>query len=95
MAQGIITNFARIAKNDSSVIIGMNYYMDPKPNPEKNMTVHNGNCIYINDILRLVCLTDEEWTQIFSKYFIVEKLEHFAWPGEDTERRRLFYLKKK
>ena len=94
VAETITQNLARIAQENASVIIGMNYYMEPKDNPEKTMTVKNGNCVYVDNILRLVCRTDEEWTETFSRYFIVEKLEHFAWPGEDTERRRLFYLKK-
>ena len=95
VGEAIIANFARIAKNGASVVIGMNYYMEPKDNPEKKMTVKNGNHVYLNDILRLVCRTDEEWTETFSRYFTVEKLEHFAWSGEETERRRLFYLRKK
>lgn len=94
VAQRILENFARIAQKDARVIVGMNYYMEPKDNPEKKMTVKNKNCVYVNDILRLVCRTDEEWTQTLGRYFTVEKLKHFAWPGEETERRRLFYLRK-
>ena len=95
VSDDILANFARIASEDASVIIGMNYYMEPKDNPEKNMVVKHGNHVYLNDILRLVCRTDEEWSEAFSQYFTVEKLDHFAWPGEETERRRLFYLRKK
>ena len=95
VAEHIIKNLARVAQEDAPVIIGMNYYMEPKENPEKHMTVKNGNHVYVNDILRLVCRTDEEWRKILGRYFYVEKLEHFAWPGEETERRRLFYLRKK
>ena len=92
VAENILRHLARIAKKGASVVIGMNYYMEPKENPERNMTVKNGNCVYVSDILRLVCRTDEEWTETLSRYFIVQKLDHFAWPGEETERRRLFYL---
>ena len=95
VAENIIENLARVAQKDAPVIIGMNYYMEPKDNPEKKMTVKNGNCVYVDDILRLVCRTDEEWTETLGRYFAVEKLDHFAWPGETTERRRLFYLRKK
>lgn len=95
VADGILADFARITKANTPVIIGMNYYMEPKDNPEKKMTVKYGNHVYLNDVLRLVCRTDEEWSEIFSRRFLVEKLEHFAWPGEETERRRLFYLRKK
>ncbi len=95
VAEEIIASFARIVKMNAPVVIGMNYYMEPKDNPERQMTVKNGNHVYVGDILRLVCRTDEEWTKTFERYFTVEKLEHFAWPGEETERRRLFYLRKK
>lgn len=95
VAEEIIANLARIAQKNASVIIGMNYYMEPKDDPEKKMIVKDGNHVYLNGILRLVCRTDEEWTETFSRYFTVEKLEHFAWSGEKTERRRLFYLRKK
>ncbi len=95
VSEQIITNFARIARKNARVVIGMNYYMEPMDNPERNMTVKNGNHVFVNDILRLVCRTDEEWAETFSRYFTVERLEHFAWPGEETERRRLFFLRKK
>lgn len=95
VAESILNNLERIAEKGASVIIGMNYYMEPKDNEERNIRVKNGNCVYLNGVLRLVSRTDEEWTEILSRYFVVEKLEYFAWPGEDSERRRLFYLKKK
>jgi hypothetical protein len=40
-------------------------------------------------------LSDEEWINEFNKYFNVIKLEHFMWPGEEKELRRLFILNKK
>lgn len=95
VAENILRHLARVARSGAPVIIGLNYYMEPKDNPEKKMTVKNGNCVYVNDILRLVCRTDEEWTKCFSRRFFVEKLDHFAWSGEESERRRLFYLRKK
>lgn len=95
VAEGILSHFARIVESGAPVVIGMNYYMEPKDNPEKKLVVKNGNHVYLDDILRLVCRTDEEWTETLGRYFTVEKLEHFAWPGEETERRRLFYLRKK
>jgi len=95
VAETILENFQRIAEEDASIIIGMNYYMEPKDNEERSIRVKNGKYVYLNEVLRLVSRTDEEWTEILSRYFVVEKLEYFSWPGEDTERRRLFYLKKK
>ena len=94
VAESILEHFARIARRGAPVVIGMNYYMEPKDDPEKKRVVRHGNHIYLNDVLRLVSRTDEEWTETLSRYFSVEKLEHFSWPGEETERRRLFYLRK-
>jgi len=54
----------------------------------------DGRKLYVNDVLRLVSLSDEEWTAIFSRYFKVIRLEHFSWQGEENETRRLFYLTK-
>jgi len=31
---------------------------------------------------------------MFKPYFKVEKLDHFAWPGEQKETRRLFIVKR-
>ena len=47
----------------------------------------------MDGVLRLVSRTDEEWARLFSPLFEVESLEHFAWPGEKEERRRLFRLR--
>ncbi len=44
---------------------------------------------------RLVSRTDEEWAGIFSPRFTRESLEHFAWPGEEKETRRLFRLRRR
>ncbi len=91
----IIREAARILKKGGRVVIGLNYYMVPAENPERKMTVKEGNHVYIDGILRLVTRTDEEWTEAFSPYFQVDRVEHFAWPNEQTERRRLFCLTKK
>lgn len=91
----IIKNLARVATKDGSVIISMNFYREPKSNPDRGIEIRNGNCMFVNDILRLVLRTDEEWTEIFKDYFEVEKIVHFGWPGEETEDRRIFFLKKK
>ena len=62
---------------------------------ERGMELADGRALYIDGVLRLFSRTDEEWAEVFSPYFTVEQLEHFAWPGEAAERRRLFRLKKK
>lgn len=90
-AEEILRQSARVVTKDAGVIIGLNYYMQPKPGAD----IRNGNQLYIDDVLRLVNRTDEEWSSLFQKYFTIEKLDHFAWPGEATETRRLFFLRKK
>lgn len=94
-AKEIIREAARVVTDDASVVIGLNYYMSPEKAAERGIELVDGNCVYMNSVLRLVSLSDEEWTEIFSPYFTVEKLDHFAWPGETEETRRLFFLMKK
>ncbi|GEM_PF-6151835 len=50
--------------------------------------------LYVDGVLRLVSLSDDEWTALFSRHFKVIRLEHFAWPGEKSETRRLFHLER-
>lgn len=93
-AEEIVRQARRVLKPEGEAVIGLNFYMNPAENPERHLTVKNDRYIYIDDTLRLVSRTDEEWTRLFERYFTVISLEHFAWPGEKTETRRLFRLKK-
>ncbi|MBO2516598.1 MAG: hypothetical protein CW338_04860 [Clostridiales bacterium] len=94
-AEDILRQAARVVTKDAGIVIGLNYCMEPEEDPEKHITVQYGNQIYVDGILRMVSRTDEEWTRLLEKYFDVVKLDHFAWPGEQNETRRLFFLKKK
>ena len=94
-AEEIIRETARIVTEDASVVIGLNYYMSSEKAAERGIELVDGNCVYMNGVLRLVSHSDDEWTEIFSPYFTVEKLDHFAWPGETEETRRLFFLRKR
>lgn len=87
MAQNIIRNAARILKKDAVAVIGLNYHMTQKK-------LVDGNKLYVDDVLRMVSLSDDQWLSLFEKYFTVEKVDHFAWPGEEKETRRLFILRK-
>ena len=91
----IIESIAGIATDDAKIVISMNYYTKAESNPEKHLEVKNGNELYVDGILRMISRTDEEWTEIFEKYFTVEKIEYFAWPGETEEKRRIFIMKKR
>ncbi len=93
-ATEIIRELARISSGDAAVIIGLNYYLSPEAAARRNMKLAGGNRLYIDGILRLVSRTDEAWEREFVPFFTVERLEYFAWPGEATETRRLFYLRK-
>ncbi len=94
-AESVIRESARIVTADASVIIGMNYYMSPEACAARGIELVDGNKLYVDGVLRLVSRSDDEWKSIFAPYYTVERLEHFAWPGEQTEARRLFYLRKK
>lgn len=94
-ADEILRELARALTRDGTVIVGLNYYLSPEAVAARNMALEDGSRLYIDGVLRLVSRTDEEWTRIFSPWFTVEKLEHFAWPGEAKETRRLFWLRKR
>ena len=94
-AMDIISQAARVVKTGASVIIGLNYYLSPEVASAKGLDLVDGNRLYVDGVLRLVSLTDDEWAAMFSEHFTVERLEYFAWPGEKSETRRLFYLKRK
>ena len=91
----IIQEAARILNKDAKIVIGLNFYMSPEAASARGMELVDGKYLFVNGVLRLASLSDEEWTARFEPYFEVEKLEYFAWPGEPKETRRLFRLKKK
>ena len=93
MTEEILVNASRILRKDGNAVISFNFYMPPEFIKKRGMDLREGNMIFINDVLRMVNRSDEEWTEILSRYFTVEKLEYFAWPGDQKETRRLFYLK--
>ena len=95
IANNILKEAARVVKPDSNIIISLNFYLDTSKPSSRPFELKNNNYIYREGILRMVSRSDEEWSSIFSKYFNVEKLDHFSWPGEAVETRRLFYLKAK
>lgn len=92
MAEEIISQASRILKKNGRAIIGLNYYMSEEMAAQRGLKFKNGSCLYIDGVLRLVSKTDEEWSKLLEKYFRIEKLEYFAWPNEEIETRRLFYL---
>lgn len=93
-AAEIIRELARISKRGAKVIIGLNFYLSPEAAARRNMELADGNRLYVDGVLRLVSRSDDEWKQAFAPFFTAERLEHFAWPGEEAETRRLFYLRK-
>lgn len=93
LSKEIIKESARIVKDGSIVIYSLNYYIEPFKMKEKGYDVIDKN-IYINNVLRLVSLKDEEWINIFKQYFKDIKLLYYAWPNEKEDKRRLFIMKK-
>ena len=43
----------------------------------------------------MVSRTDDEWKKIFERYFNIDSVEYYAWPGEKEEKRRVFCLSRK
>ncbi|MCR5308774.1 MAG: class I SAM-dependent methyltransferase [Bacilli bacterium] len=93
MAKEIVKNAAKAVKKGAKVVFSLNYYVPPKLMEEKGHNI-NGPHIYINGVLRLTSLTDEEWASIFKQYFKILKIDYFSWSGEEKESRRLFVLQK-
>ncbi len=94
-AGNILENLARVVEDDATVVIGLNFWMSPEKAAARGVKLTDDNILYQDGVIRLVSRTDEEWTDIFAPYFTVEKLDHFAWPGETAETRRMFFLRKK
>ena len=93
-AAEIVREAARVVTKDAVVIFGLNYYMTPERAAEKGEELVDGCRVYQDGVLRLVSRTDAEWEAIFAPYFTVERLEFYAWPGEEEETRRLFFLRR-
>ena len=91
----IIEQLARVATDDALIIFSFNFYLDNETASKRGMSFIDGNKLYINGVLRLLNLSDDEWKALFDPYFEVVKLDYFAWPNENKETRRLFILKKK
>lgn len=94
IAETIVKEAARVVTKDAAVIVGLNYYMTPEHAAEKGLALTDGCRVYTDGVLRLVSRNDAEWEAIFAPYFAVERLAYYAWPGEEEETRRLFFLKK-
>ena len=94
MAKDIVKNSAKVLKKGAIAVFGFNYYIDPIEMEKKGCVV-DGPHIYINNVLRLTSLKDEEWLEIFKEYYDLVSLTYFSWPGEEKETRRLFVLKRK
>ena len=94
-AENIVKEMARITTSDAKIVIGLNFYMSKEMAKKRNIELVDDMYLFVNDVLRLSSLSDDEWKIIFAPYFDVVKLDYFAWEGEEKESRRLFVLKKK
>ena len=90
----IVREFARVAEKGAIIIIGLNFYMSKDMAEKRKIELVEDKYLFSDGVLRLASLSDDEWTDIFTQYFAVENLDHFAWPGEEKETRRLFLLTK-
>ena len=91
----IVKELARVTTKDAKIVIGLNFYMSQEMASKRNIELVDGKYLFVNDILRLSSLSDDEWKNEFVLYFNIEKLDYFAWEGEPKESRRLFVLRKK
>ena len=91
MAKEIVKEASRVVKPGSKVIFSLNYYIDPVLMKNRGAEV-SGSLVFIDGVLRLNSMTDEEWISIFKMYFKDLKIDYYAWPNEAKETRRLFTL---
>lgn len=94
-AKAIITELARVATYDAKITIGLNFHMTQEMAKERNLILDEGRYLFVNGVLRLNSMSDEEWKALLAQNFDIESLNYFAWPGEKKETRRLFHLRKK
>jgi cyclopropane fatty-acyl-phospholipid synthase-like methyltransferase len=90
----IVKELARIAESGARIVIGLNFYMSKDMAEKRGIELVEDKYLFSDGVLRLTSLSDDEWKDIFTQYFAVENLDHFAWPGEEKETRRLFLLSK-
>lgn len=91
----ILKGAAHVCKKGAKVIVGLNPCFEKDYIEKRGFKEQEKDHLFYEGILRIVNHTDEEWTQILSKYFKVIECRHFRWDGEpDTVNRRIFFLEK-
>ena len=78
MSKEIVKNAAKAVKKGAKVVFSLNYFIPVKMMEERGHKV-DGPHVYIDGVLRLTSLTDDEWASIFKEYFKIIKLDYFAW----------------
>lgn len=94
VSEGIIKNLALSCKKGGKVLISLNPFFTDEMLSRGGME-YRKPYVFVNGILRVNNHTDEEWKEMFSPFFEVEKLDYFKWDVEAEEHRRFFTLKVK
>ena len=94
-AAEVLRELARVVTLDAEIVVGLNYEMTPEAAAERELSLADDRRVVQDGVLRMVSRSDAEWTAFFSPLFTVDRLAHFAWPGEDEEKRRLFHLRRR
>lgn len=84
-----------VLSSDAKIIIGTNYYLSKEDAFAKGLDLKDGKYIFRDGVLRLNSLSNEEWKNKFLPYFEIVDIKYYAWPNEEKEARRIFYLKRK
>ena len=93
VSEELLRRFWQVTHAGARVVIGLNFCLPEGRAPRPGERLEEGR-LYVNGVLRLVSRSDEEWERAFEPYFTLDRLEHFAWPGEKEETRRLFFLRR-
>lgn len=94
-SKDIIHELARITSKNAHIVIGLNFYMPPELAKQRGTELKEDKYLFVDNVLRLLSLSDDEWKELFLPLFDIERLDYFAWEGEQKESRRLFVLRKK
>lgn len=94
-AREILADLARVAADGATLVVGLNFYLSPEAAQARGIELVEGRYLFVNDVLRLNSMTDEEWQSEFAPYFAVKSLTYFAWTGESKPTRRLFTMTKR
>lgn len=88
-----LSQFKRVLKPNGKLLISLNPYIDNELNKRLKLDYIGENMYTRDGILRALNLTNDEWINLFSKYFKVLEVHDYELSFEKGYVRRMFILK--